>query len=989
MSEKVRAGTLTSTQHQQAQLALARELAATNGYLTRSGALNTQKALAELRAAQATRDATAADAAAAAAKAKLTASYQQLLASVNPTIARQQQTKQVVDMLRAAVNAQAISVQQAAQALLQYRASLNALNGGLNQASLGLNRTGVIVQQAGYQFGDFFVQIQSGTNVMVALGQQATQLIGTFAAFATSVRTVAILSAFGVVVPILTAIGAYMMRASGSAKTLEQRVNDLTTASDRLKGTLEIITSDDMDLSAKFGDMAFAIRDTANAMRELNRASEFKTLVDTVEGFGKAVAPSWLDRITDPDTLFAGMSGVAAGGGGSAAGTTRRLEESTFQKRTGFQMGLDTYEGYIEGMRAAAVRGDVPELNRVFRQFIDDATDGSAAVDKITLAGGVLAAEMMRVNTIVAESNARYNGTAESAKRVLNFEQERVRLMERDLGAAQEIQLARAAAKFGKDSLRYRQEERAVARQSYAEQLNVQVQQSKLTVDQATNLLSIYDTTQSIVDAEDRRVDAQRRLTAAYQQYAASRSAGEDSRAAGEKMLAQMQEQTRLQVAINTYGKDSAQALAIQRAQHEAIVSEQIKQMGLADPMVSLLIAAAMELYDAERAANGLKNGLDNAGGAASVLLGRAQAIAGAFAAAAANARGIGARTEGLQAENAALQRGASLAEAKATGAAASARITLTEQIRKEFGGVVPRGAAGRIARVSEDTYNNELAFQREQELNKKLTDVFKPDKKGGGGGKGKDRDPLADLLREMEQRQKLIGMTGQQREIMEETFKLQKQLSDTSLTDDQIVKLAEKNVLLAEQERLYDRLRQTSEQVNSAFENAFVSFVTGASSAREAASNLLRSLANLWAQAAFRALVGGNSGLFSMFSPAVVASANGNAFMGGNVIPFANGGVVNSPTLFPMSGGKTGLMGEAGAEAIMPLKRGRDGKLGVASGGQQNVVVDVRVHMDENGNWQSRVERIADQRVNRAGPTMVRQAVRATYAANSEERMR
>ena len=46
-------------------------------------------------------------------------------------------------------------------------------------------------------------------------------------------------------------------------------------------------------------------------------------------------------------------------------------------------------------------------------------------------------------------------------------------------------------------------------------------------------------------------------------------------------------------------------------------------------------------------------------------------------------------------------------------------------------------------------------------------------------------------------------------------------------------------------------------------------------------------------------------------------------------------------------------------------------------------------MHMDENGNWQSRVERIADQRVNRAGPTMVRQAVRATYAANSEERMR
>ena len=32
------------------------------------------------------------------------------------------------------------------------------------------------------------------------------------------------------------------------------------------------------------------------------------------------------------------------------------------------------------------------------------------------------------------------------------------------------------------------------------------------------------------------------------------------------------------------------------------------------------------------------------------------------------------------------------------------------------------------------------------------------------------------------------------------------------------------------------------------------------------------------------------------------------------------------------MGGGQTGLMGEAGPEAIMPLKRGADGKLGVAT---------------------------------------------------------
>ena len=52
-----------------------------------------------------------------------------------------------------------------------------------------------------------------------------------------------------------------------------------------------------------------------------------------------------------------------------------------------------------------------------------------------------------------------------------------------------------------------------------------------------------------------------------------------------------------------------------------------------------------------------------------------------------------------------------------------------------------------------------------------------------------------------------------------------------------------------------------------------------------------------------------------------------------GSIMPFAAGGVVSAPTFFNV-GGRTGLMGEAGAEAILPLRRGPDGSLGVASQG-------------------------------------------------------
>ena len=74
---------------------------------------------------------------------------------------------------------------------------------------------------------------------------------------------------------------------------------------------------------------------------------------------------------------------------------------------------------------------------------------------------------------------------------------------------------------------------------------------------------------------------------------------------------------------------------------------------------------------------------------------------------------------------------------------------------------------------------------------------------------------------------------------------------------------------------------------------------------------------------------------------PVAAVAANGMAFAKNGIQPFAMGGIVNKPTLFKYAdggAGRFGLMGEAGPEAIIPLKRGRDGKLGVAGGGGVNV---------------------------------------------------
>lgn len=138
------------------------------------------------------------------------------------------------------------------------------------------------------------------------------------------------------------------------------------------------------------------------------------------------------------------------------------------------------------------------------------------------------------------------------------------------------------------------------------------------------------------------------------------------------------------------------------------------------------------------------------------------------------------------------------------------------------------------------------------------------------------------------------------------------------------------------------------SKGIGGGLRRAFDGLVFDGLRASDALQTVARSLIDNVYGAAMRpvqnALGGALAQGINAMSSSLLPFASGGGFAQGRVMPFANGGVVTGPTTFPMRGG-TGLMGEAGPEAIMPLSRGADGRLGVRSeggGGPVSVVVNV-----------------------------------------------
>jgi hypothetical protein len=192
-----------------------------------------------------------------------------------------------------------------------------------------------------------------------------------------------------------------------------------------------------------------------------------------------------------------------------------------------------------------------------------------------------------------------------------------------------------------------------------------------------------------------------------------------------------------------------------------------------------------------------------------------------------------------------------------------------------------------------------------------------------------------------------------------------------------------------------FDPLGQIISDLAGTVENelnaAFASVRDGTASLGDAllsfASNVLAKVAqDLFAQQFAAPIASGIKGLFS---------EDGNVFDQRGFVPFAKGGVVSGPTIFPFANG-TGLMGEAGPEAIMPLSRGSDGKLGVvAANGNSAPKITINNYSgqeasassDSMGNIIVEIGRAIAQDITAGGPTY--RAIKSTFGISNRLQQR
>ena len=371
--------------------------------------------------------------------------------------------------------------------------AINKQATALVQSKNKANKFGMVAQQVGYQVGDFFVQVQSGTSALVAFGQQGTQLAGLLPGLAGAV--------IGIGLAVSTMLLRSFQEASGEAKTLKEAIEDVENSFDDYTDAIDTIN--DLDIHNKFGQLADDMKTAADESKRFAENMMFAGLEQAAsklstasEGFSGIFERFW-DRWTDVSgDVYTGMSGT-------------ELSERKNVRDLGLENAISTeaMNGFTDGLKKAATSKDAKQSFKLIKDMYTAVLSSLSDEEQMALPPkGQEFIESLKSQLQILEKIVNV-GREASRKRMANYEAEKTELRE-------QILLLRTSIDFKKESDTYIETARLNKVAAYIREQEELVKTNELTQAQADLLIKQYEELTKLEIEEKERIERAKELTA-------------------------------------------------------------------------------------------------------------------------------------------------------------------------------------------------------------------------------------------------------------------------------------------------------------------------------------------------------------------------------------------------------------------------------------------------------------------------------------------
>lgn len=283
------------------------------------------------------------------------------------------------------------ATQRTGTAVKQAKAKVDNFGGSVSRAQIMTRKFAMGgLQQAGYQIGDYAVQVANGTSKMQAFGQQAPQLLQIFGPFG---------AILGAGVAILSAFGVALERSSGAAKSV-------ATALDETSSSIEnyiSLASSASKASADFfsGAKEFAAGNST-VLKELIEIEKSKAF-DSITRLNKTLYA----EVNQQSTLNQGVTSLLEIGN-TSRGARRAIEELTNSFR-GLSSASDLNSSYEAALsikkQFTEIVGPIDKMSAAQKKFYGELL---LSIQKMELLGATAGAEeRIRLDAIAKEASAR------------------------------------------------------------------------------------------------------------------------------------------------------------------------------------------------------------------------------------------------------------------------------------------------------------------------------------------------------------------------------------------------------------------------------------------------------------------------------------------------------------------------------------------------------------------------------------------------------